>query len=82
MKRLPDGWVLKEKYDFNCFACGHEMSFSPSILMDMGINSGNARCSRCQSFLHLEIDCENNEGLSILHGEWIKNEKKVTGNDD
>lgn len=71
---------LKDKYDFTCAKCGHPMQFAPSISMQMGINTGHATCSKCNTFLHLEIDMHKQVGISILwdeHLELLKQNKEL-----
>ena len=63
---------LKDKYDFTCANCGHEMQFKPSICMEWGINSGHATCSKCNTFLHMEIDNQSQKGISIVWDDYIK----------
>jgi len=41
MKQLSKGYELKEKYDFECAACGHSQYLKPAIAMKMGLNSGH-----------------------------------------
>ena len=68
---MSDDWVLKDRYEFECAACLHVMWFAPSLMMKLGRNSGAARCENCEKYLHLEIDDNNERGLSIVFSEWV-----------
>jgi transcription elongation factor Elf1 len=68
---------LKERYDFSCCGCGHEQSLAPSIMMEMGINSGHGRCSKCAMFLHLELKQDNSGAISTPHSEYVENMQKA-----
>ena len=63
---------LKERYDFSCAKCGHEMSFDPSIMMEMGENHGGGRCSKCKTHLKLKISDCGEKGESELYEDFIK----------
>lgn len=52
-RNLPE--ELKESYEFTCVTCGYEQMAAPSIVMELGINSGHGSCLNCNTFLHLEI---------------------------
>lgn len=62
--KMPD--KFKERYDFTCSECGHEMQAEPSIAMtDFGLNSGHGKCSKCGTFLRLKI---------AANGEYMESE--------
>ena len=81
VSEISNDTELKERYDFACCKCGHEMQFAPCIIMQMGVNSGHGRCSKCGEFLALHI--EGDAGWSELysdHVERIKSEKSDSRN--
>jgi len=63
---------LKERYDFACAKCGHEMQFAPCIFMQMGINSGSGKCTSCGAFLKLYIDDDKETGRSMPWDQFLK----------
>lgn len=63
MKRFSKNYVLKDHYKFDCLMCGHNQSLNPSIMMQMGANTGAGSCLKCKKHLHLEIDEE--KGIAI-----------------
>ncbi len=65
---------LKERYDFACAECGHEMQFAPSVAMRMGQNNGHASCSKCKTFLYLEIAPDQERGSSKRWDDFLKEE--------
>lgn len=44
-------------------------------MMNSGWNSGHGKCSKFDSFLHLEIDCENEKGISVLWDVYLKSKE-------
>lgn len=64
MNEFPQGLILKDSYPFMCSECSHEMFLVPSIIMIMGLNSGHGTCSKCKTFLHLEINADNETAKS------------------
>lgn len=55
---------LKARYDFKCFQCGHEMSFSPSLSMQQGTNAGHGKCTECGEVMKLKISDDGQTGYS------------------
>lgn len=53
--------VLKEKYPFACYSCGHEQTAAPSLFMELKImNSGGGNCLKCGAYMHLKISESGN----------------------
>ena len=63
LKNFTKNYKLKEKYDFDCAVCGHNQGMNPSILMELGMNSGSGRCLRCKEFLRLEVN--EKKGIAV-----------------
>ncbi len=51
---IEEGY-LQERYAFACPKCEKQLWAAPSMLMEMGRNSGHGTCPRCKTFFHLEI---------------------------
>ena len=58
-RNLDKGTVLKEAYPWKCWNDGYEQMANPSILMEMGINSGMGNCLNCGARCHLTIAADN-----------------------
>ena len=67
--------TFKESYAFICCECKHKMFARPSLMMtELGINSGNGRCTKCGLFLHLEIypDIKGENMISKKFEDYLK----------
>lgn len=64
---------MKDRYDFACAACGHEMQFAPSVAMrDFGLkDAGHGSCSKCKTFLKLRIN-DADAGESQRFDEYLE----------
>ena len=63
-QHLPDGYDVKNRYDFTCCYCGHRMFFTPNLFMHMGMNMGGGSCISCKRWMHLTIDTDSGLGVS------------------
>lgn len=73
---------LKDAYEFDCAACGHNQMAAPSIMMTaFGLNSGAGNCLECKVHLHLEIAPDNTKMVSEIWSEWAAKEKEALSND-
>lgn len=63
----------KNKYDFTCPVCGQNNFLMPSIFMLMGINIGGGNCTKCKTYLQLEIiDIKNQKAKAIEYEKFVK----------
>lgn len=63
---------LLKRYPVECSECGHEFYAAPSLSMHLGQNSGHGSCTKCKTFLHLEIDPSGDEMTSMPHVQYIQ----------
>ncbi len=69
----PDliGQDLKESYPFECPNCNATLNAKPSFSMSLGRNSGGGPCTKCNTYLQLEI-AENNDKMNAKKLEFEK----------
>lgn len=69
---------MKDAYEFDCCACGHNQMAKPSIMMlSFGYNSGSGSCLGCGLHLHLEI--HGNKMTSRLWTDWADSVRDAEG---
>jgi transcription elongation factor Elf1 len=69
---MPENAQLLPRYPVCCPFCTHEFSAEPSILMQVGINTGRAVCPQCNTTLHLQISGDNTEMIGNDYELWLK----------
>ncbi len=70
---------FKERYDFECAACGKLQWAAPSMSMiHWGRNQGHGSCIECKTFLHLEItpDMFGKKMKSEVWDDWLEKQDR------
>lgn len=69
---LPEKAQLLPSYPVSCPFCTHEFSAEPSILMQVGINTGRAVCPQCHTTIHLQVSEDNTKMIGGDYALWLK----------
>ncbi len=59
-----------------CCECGKKFYIRPSLSMQLGHNSGHCTCTKCKTFLHVEL-LEGDEAWTEEWDRWLKRTSEV-----